>query len=139
MTKFRLCKDTRSDPQFQKSSSHHSVLISNLHRQGYREVKLHVILVYFDLFLNIQETRSSLSVHWFLPFLIKRHVLSNETRHLLCCPWHRGNSYLDVSPFLTTLSRISLLKFITAQNCHCSNLSLLKSLLKIITAQNCHC
>jgi hypothetical protein len=31
------------DPQFQKAQ--HSVLIANLNRQGYREVKLHVILV----------------------------------------------------------------------------------------------
>jgi len=45
LIEFRLCKDTRTDPQFQKATAQHSILISNLHRQGYREVKLHVILV----------------------------------------------------------------------------------------------
>ena len=33
------------DPQFQKAKAQDSVLISNLHRQGYREVKLHMMLV----------------------------------------------------------------------------------------------
>ena len=42
---FNRCEDTRPDPQFQKAKAQHSVLISNLHRQGYREVKLHMILV----------------------------------------------------------------------------------------------
>ena len=41
----KLCEDTRPDPQFQKAKAQHSMLISNLHRQGYREAKLHVILV----------------------------------------------------------------------------------------------
>ena len=33
------------DPQLQKAKAQHSVLIANLNRQGYREVKHHVILV----------------------------------------------------------------------------------------------
>jgi hypothetical protein len=36
---------TKTDPQFQKAKAQYSVLISGLHRQGYREVKLYVILV----------------------------------------------------------------------------------------------
>jgi len=37
--------DTRPDPQLQKAKAQHSMLIANLNRQGYREVKLQVILV----------------------------------------------------------------------------------------------
>jgi hypothetical protein len=33
------------DPKLQKAKAQHSMLIANLNRQGYREVKLHVILV----------------------------------------------------------------------------------------------
>ena len=39
---FKLCEDTGFDHQYQKAKAQHSVLFSNLHRQGYREVKLHV-------------------------------------------------------------------------------------------------
>jgi hypothetical protein len=42
---FKFCEDTRPDLQHQKAKAQHSVLISNLHRQGCWEVKLHVILV----------------------------------------------------------------------------------------------
>jgi len=47
LIEFEFCEDTMSEPQFQKAKlkAQHSVLISNLHRQGYREVKLHVIFV----------------------------------------------------------------------------------------------
>jgi hypothetical protein len=46
LIEFEFCEDTRSDPQLQKQKQpQHSVLIANLNRQGYREVKLHVILV----------------------------------------------------------------------------------------------
>ena len=45
LIEFRLCEDTRPDPQLQKAKAQHSMLIANLNRQGYREVKLHVILV----------------------------------------------------------------------------------------------
>jgi len=52
LTEFNFREDTRPsifpprpDHQFQKAKAQHSVLISNLHRYGYREVKLHVILV----------------------------------------------------------------------------------------------
>ena len=41
----KLCEDTRPDPRLQKAKAQHSVLIANLNRQGYRIVKLHVILV----------------------------------------------------------------------------------------------
>ena len=41
----KFCEDTRPDPQLRKAKAQHSVLIGNLNRQGYREVKLHVILV----------------------------------------------------------------------------------------------
>jgi len=41
----KFCEDTRPDPQLQKAKAQHSILIANLNRQGYREVKLHVILV----------------------------------------------------------------------------------------------
>ena len=40
---FEDCEDTRPDTQLQKAQ--HSMLIANLNRQGYREVKLHVILI----------------------------------------------------------------------------------------------
>jgi len=40
-----FCEDTRPDPQLQKTKAQHSMLIANLNRQGYREVKLRVILV----------------------------------------------------------------------------------------------
>jgi len=40
-----FCEDTRPDPQLQNVKAQHSMLIANLNRQGYREVKLHVILV----------------------------------------------------------------------------------------------
>jgi len=36
---------TKPDPQLQQAKAQHSVLLANLNRQGYREVKLHVILV----------------------------------------------------------------------------------------------
>jgi hypothetical protein len=45
LIEFKFCEDTRPDPQLQKAKAQHSVLIGNLNRQGYREVKLHVILV----------------------------------------------------------------------------------------------
>ena len=45
LIEFKLCEDTRPDPQLQKAKAQHSVLLANLNRQGYREVKLHVILV----------------------------------------------------------------------------------------------
>jgi hypothetical protein len=35
LTEFKFCEDTRPDPQLQKAKAQHSVLISNLHRQGY--------------------------------------------------------------------------------------------------------
>jgi hypothetical protein len=43
--KFKLCEDTRPNPQLQKAKAQPSMLVANLNRQGYREVKLHVILV----------------------------------------------------------------------------------------------
>jgi len=47
LIEFKCCKDTKLDPQLQlqKAKAQHSMLIENLNRQGYREVKLHVILV----------------------------------------------------------------------------------------------
>jgi hypothetical protein len=45
LIEFQFCEDTRPDPQPRKAKAQHSVLIDNLNRQGYREVKLHVILV----------------------------------------------------------------------------------------------
>jgi hypothetical protein len=42
---FKFCEDTRPDPQLQKAKAQHSMLIANLNRHGYREVKLYVILV----------------------------------------------------------------------------------------------
>jgi hypothetical protein len=45
LIEFKFCEDTRPDSQLQKAKAQHSVLIANLNRQGYREVKLHVILV----------------------------------------------------------------------------------------------
>jgi hypothetical protein len=45
LIEFKLCEDTRPDPQLQKPKAQHSMLMVNLNRQGYREVKLHVILV----------------------------------------------------------------------------------------------
>ena len=45
MIELKFCKDTtRPDPQLQKAKAQHSMLIANLNRQGYREVKLPVIL-----------------------------------------------------------------------------------------------
>ena len=37
--------DGRPDSQLQKAKAQHNMLIANLNRQGYKEVKLHVILV----------------------------------------------------------------------------------------------
>jgi hypothetical protein len=45
LIEFKFCEDTRPDPQLRKAKAQHSMLIANLNRQGYREVKLHVILV----------------------------------------------------------------------------------------------
>ena len=45
LIEFTFCEDTRPDPQLQKAKAQHSVLIANLNRRGYREVKLLVILV----------------------------------------------------------------------------------------------
>ena len=45
LIEFNFCEDTRPDPQLQKAKAQHSMLMANLNRQGYREVKLHVILV----------------------------------------------------------------------------------------------
>jgi hypothetical protein len=45
LIEFIFCEDTRPDPQLQKVKAQHSVLLANLNRQGYRDVKLHVILV----------------------------------------------------------------------------------------------
>jgi len=44
LIEFKFCEVTSPDPQLQKAKVQHSVLIANLNRQGYREVKLHVIL-----------------------------------------------------------------------------------------------
>jgi hypothetical protein len=44
LTKLKFCEDTRPDPQLQKAKTQHSILIANLNRLGYGEVKLHVIL-----------------------------------------------------------------------------------------------
>ena len=40
-----FCEDTRPDPQLQKAKAQQSMLMATLNRQGYRQVKLHVILV----------------------------------------------------------------------------------------------
>ena len=40
-----MSEDTRPDPQLQKAKAQHSILMANLNRQGYREIKLHMILV----------------------------------------------------------------------------------------------
>jgi len=45
LIEFKFCEDTRPDPQLQKAKAQHSMFVANLNRQGYREVKLHVILV----------------------------------------------------------------------------------------------
>jgi hypothetical protein len=45
LIEFKFCEDTRPDPQLQKAKAQHSMLMANLNRQGYREVKLHMILV----------------------------------------------------------------------------------------------
>ena len=45
LIEFQFCEDTRPDPQLQKAKAQHSMLIANLNSQGYKEVKLHVILV----------------------------------------------------------------------------------------------
>jgi hypothetical protein len=45
LIEFKFCEDTRPKPQLQKANTQHSMFIANLNRQGYREVKLHVILV----------------------------------------------------------------------------------------------
>jgi hypothetical protein len=45
LIEFKLCEDTRPDPQLQKAKAQYSMLMANLNRQGYREAKLHVILV----------------------------------------------------------------------------------------------
>jgi len=45
LIEFKFCEDTRPDPQLQKAIAQHSMLMTNLNGQGYREVKLHVILV----------------------------------------------------------------------------------------------
>jgi hypothetical protein len=42
---FNFCEDTRPDPQLQKVKAQHSMLMANLNRQKYREIKLYVILV----------------------------------------------------------------------------------------------
>ena len=44
-TEFKFCEDTRPNFQLQKAKAQHSMVIANLNRQGYREIKLHVILV----------------------------------------------------------------------------------------------
>jgi len=45
LIEFKFCEDTRPDSQLQKAKAQHSMLMANLNRQGYREIKLHVILV----------------------------------------------------------------------------------------------
>jgi hypothetical protein len=45
LIEFKFREDTRPDPQLQKANAQHSMLMANLNRQVYREVKLHVILV----------------------------------------------------------------------------------------------
>jgi hypothetical protein len=45
LIEFKICEDTRPDLQLQKAKAQHSTLMANLNIQGYREVKLHVILV----------------------------------------------------------------------------------------------
>jgi hypothetical protein len=45
LIEFKFCEDTRPDPRLQKAKAQHSMLMANLNRQGYREIKLHVILV----------------------------------------------------------------------------------------------
>ena len=45
LIEFKFWEYTRPDPQLQKAKAQHSMLMANLNRQGYREVKLHVILV----------------------------------------------------------------------------------------------
>jgi hypothetical protein len=45
LIELNFCEDTTPDPQLQKAKAQHSLLIANLNRHGYREVKLHVILI----------------------------------------------------------------------------------------------
>ena len=47
LIEFKFCQDTSPDPQLQKAKHSTACLLPfwNLNRQGYREVKLHVILV----------------------------------------------------------------------------------------------
>ena len=52
MIEFKFCEYTRPDPQLEKAKAQHSMLMANLNRLGYREVKLHVILVSYGDFLQ---------------------------------------------------------------------------------------
>jgi hypothetical protein len=45
LIEFKFCEDTRPDPQLKKAKAQHSMLMANLKRRGYKEIKLHVILV----------------------------------------------------------------------------------------------
>ena len=45
LIEFKFCEDTWPDSRLQKAKAQRSMLIANLNRQGYREFKLHVILV----------------------------------------------------------------------------------------------
>jgi hypothetical protein len=45
LIEFKSREDNRPDPQLQNAKAQHSMLIANLNRQGYREVKFHVNLV----------------------------------------------------------------------------------------------
>jgi len=40
LNELKFSEDTRPDPQLRKAKAHHSMLIANLNRQGYREVQL---------------------------------------------------------------------------------------------------
>jgi len=55
------CECARRDPQFQKAKAQHSVLIAKLHRQEYREGKLHVILVGVMGTIQIDHTNKPLA------------------------------------------------------------------------------
>ena len=87
--------DTRPDPQLQKAKAQHSMLIANLNRQGYREVKLQVILVgamgtiYKDFTdksladLNLDTIRLKISTHKLNEHSIRHASALTKTRYAM--------------------------------------------------------
>jgi len=97
-----------------KSKSTASVLIANLNRQGYREVKLHMILVgvMYGNYLQRLLARRLLICFWFLELAFFMSSVEHALALLLFLACHQSITDFEINAFLNQGS-YRLLKFVS--------------------------